>query len=62
MFKKTVITLYFGIVPKRMHQSGGKMQEWIAKDPRFDSGSMQFSVVVFSFFFFFSFLFFRVVR
>ena len=32
------------------------MQDWRARDPRFDSGSMQFSVVVFSFFF--SFLFF----
>ena len=50
MFKKTVITLYFDKILQLMHQSGGKMQDCWAKDPRFDSGPMQL---------FFFFLFFK---
>ena len=66
MFKNTVIVVYFDIIPQLMHQSCGKVQNCWASDPRFDSGSMQFSVVVvvvfFCLFFFFLFFLFFFLR
>ena len=55
MFKKTLSV----VIPQRMHQCRGKMQDWWSRGSWFDSGSMQFFCVFifvhFVFLFFFSF-------
>ena len=56
MFKKTLSV----VIPQRMHQCSGKMQDWWSKGSWFDPGLMQFyCVFIFLFLLFFcSFFFF----
>ena len=54
MFKKTLSV----VIPQRMHQCSGKMQDWWWRTSWFDSGSMQFFCVFIFLLFFVVFFFF----